>query len=330
MGTLNASNKLTIVDLANQIAPNGDLVTIAEALQEENEMLLDAVYQEANDVFSHKVVRRASLPTGTHRRLGGGVAIESSRTEPFTEQIAMLETYAETDAVLIDNAPNPEEFRMNQAMAFMEGLSQTMAGVMIYGNQTTDSEKIDGFATRLNALAATQNVIGAGGSGGDTTSIYGVQWGPRTCTMVYPKGSQLGIKHTDKGVVTVSDSTNAIANASQFEAYRDHFQVFYGIALQDPRSIFRYANIESTGTSNIFDEDDLIRLINRMPRRGSGCVLYVNETILTQMEIALKDKTNVNYTSSGGDGLSGDDVIRFKGKPIRKVDAITITETVVA
>jgi len=327
---LNASNKLTLVDLANQVAPNGDLVTIAEALTEDNQLLLDAIWLEANDIFSHKVVRRASLPSGTHRRLGGGVAIESSRTEVFTEQLAMLETYAETDAMLIDSSPNPQEFRMNQAMAFLEGLSQTMANILIYGNQTTDPEKLDGLATRMNALSATTNVIGEGGSGGDTTSIYGVQWGPRSVHMVYPKGSQLGIKHTDKGIVTVSDSTSAIANASQFEAYRDHFSVNYGLAVQDPRSIIRYTNIETTGSTNIFDEDNLIKLLNRMPRNGAGTSLYVNDTLQTQMEIGLKDKNNVNYTADSGEGLAGVPVLRFRNNPIRKVDAIIITETAVA
>jgi len=327
---LNASNKLTLVDLANQIAPNGDLVTIAEALTEDNELLLDAVWMEANDIFSHKVVRRASLPTGTHRRLGGGVAIESSRTEPFTEQLAMLETYAETDAKLIDTSPNPQEFRMNQAMAFLEGLSQTMANILIYGNQTTDPEKIDGLATRMSSLATSSNVIGAGGSGGDTTSIYGVQWGPRSVHMIYPKGSQLGIKHTDKGLVTVTDATTAVPNSSQYEAYRDHFVVDYGLAVQDPRSIIRYTNIESTGTTNIFDEDELIRLLNRMPRSGAGTSLYVNDTVQTQMEISLKDKNNVNYTADAGEGIAGVRILRFRGNPVRKVDAIIITESAVS
>ena len=76
-------------------------------------------------------------------------------------------------------------------------------------------------------------------------------------------------------------------------------------------------------TSNIFDEDNLITLMNRMTK-GPGRRIYVNETIMTQMEIRLKDKTNTYYTKS--DGLAPGLDLKFKGVPIRQCDALLTTE----
>jgi hypothetical protein len=330
MATLTASSQLTLVELAKRKDPSGNLATIAEVLAEDNEILMDAIYREANDTFSHKIVQRNSLPTGTWRKLNSGVSIEGSTTLEVTEGIGMLETYSEVDKELVLASPNPSEMRMSEARAFIEGMSQTLASTIIYGNANTDPEKFSGIATRLDSLSATTNVIGAGGTGSDTTSIYGIQWDMNRVYMIYPKGSELGIKHTDLGEVTSSSVTTTAFNAAMYQVYRDHFQVKCGLAVAEPRSIIRYANIETSGTSNLFDEDELIRLLNRMPKSGAGCSLYCNSTIKSQMEIALKDKTNVNFTADSGEGLAGVPVLRFRGCPVRKVDAITITETAIS
>lgn len=321
-----AYNKLTLVELANRLDPKGELAAICEVLAEDNEILTDMVWIESNDVFSHRYTRRAQLPSATWRKLNYGVAKASSKTVPGTETIGMLEVYAECDKVLADAAPNPRQFRMDEAAAFLEGMSQQLAASVIYGNNAADPEKIKGIATRLNALAAANNVIGSGGTGSDLTSIYIVQWGAKKVYAVYPKGStSLGITHKDLGEVTLED-----ANGGLYQGYRDHFQAKIGLVVENPKCYARLANIESTGTSNIFDEDNLIKLLNRMPNSGAGAVLYVNTTVKTQMQILLKDKTNVNYTADSGEGLAGVPVLKFQGCPVRKVDQITITEDAIS
>jgi len=321
MSVLHSDAQLTLLELAKRTDPDGDLAVIAEVLAEDNEILLDAPWLEANDTFGHKITRRTSLPTGSWRKLNAGVAAEMSRTQEVYETIGMLESYAEVDKDLADAAPNPKQFRNQEAQAFLEGLSQTLASTSIYGNTATTPEKFDGFATRMPSIAATTNVINEGGTGSDLTSIFIVNWGPNKVFMVYPRGSKsMGVKHTDLGEETKS------ASSTLWQVYRDHFQVKCGIVVKDDRCIGRLANIESTGTSNLFDEDNLITILNRMPSAGRGAVLYCNATVQSQMEINLKDKTNVNYTPGGGEGLAGQPVVRFRGCPVRRVDQITITE----
>jgi hypothetical protein len=317
-------SQLTLVELAKRLDPKGELAAICECLAEDNEILQDAVWLQANDVFSHKIVRRSALPTGSWRKLNEGVATETSQTVEVIEQLGLLETYAECDKDLADAAPNPTQFRMDEAKAFIEGMSQTLAETLIYGSIAVTPEKIKGIGTRLNALAATANVIGAGGTGSDVTSIYIIQWGPRKTYLVYPRGSEsLGVSHKDLGECTLGTS-------ALYQGYRDHFQVKVGLVVEHPRSIARIANIESSGTSNIFDEDDLITLLNRMPMSGAGASIYVNSTVKSQMEIMLKDKTNVNYTADAGEGLAGVPVLKFRGNPVRKVDQILLTESAIS
>jgi len=328
MATLKPYQQLTLVEQARRLDPQGNMMTIAEVLDEENPIIQDLPWLEANDTWSHKTTRRSYLPTGSWRKLNSGVGIAASRTTEVIEGIGMCEVYAENDKDLIDSFPDPMQARMDEARAFIEGMNQQLAYQILYGTTVAYPERFDGLANRMASLATTTNVRNAGGSGSDLTSIFIVQPGPMKVHLIYPKGHPtMGITHEDKGQVTVSTATTGAANTAQYEAYRDHFQVKCGMVVRDERCIARLANIETTGTTNLFDEDDLITLLNRMPQAGKGAIIYCNTTVLTQMEIALKDKNNVNYTASRGEGLAGEPVLYFRGCPVKKCDQIIITET---
>lgn len=320
MTTINASNALTLIELAKRRDPDGAMAVIAEVLARDNEVIKDAVWVEGNQATSHRITRRLSLPSGSWRRINSGVAKEASQTINVTEPIGMLEAYSEVDKALADMASDPGSFRMTEASAFLEGMSQTLAATLIYGDNGADPEKFDGLAVRMAGLDADGLVLGAGGSGNDLTSVYVVQWGEARAALAYPKGHPFaGITHRDLGEVTLTDGTGNL-----YQGYRDHFSVYCGLVVKDTRAIGRIANIETTGSSNLFDEDLLIRLLNRMPGAGDGAVIYVNETVKTQMEIKLKDKQNVWFTVQNG--LGGEPVLSFRGRPVRKVDAIVNTE----
>jgi len=236
----------------------------------------------------------------------------------------MLEDYCESDKALVDSMPNPMQFRMDEARAHIEGMAQTLAYTIVYGNAESDPEKFTGLAPRMGTLDSYY-IIGNSGTGSDVTSIYAVQWGPGKVYMVYPRGNRnLGVEHEDLG----EDTATGITSSTQFQIYRDHFKCYCGLVVQDPRCIGRVANIETSGAANLFDEDKLIELLNNMPNAGRGAVLYVNSKIRTQMEIALKDKANVNF--SVRDGLGGVPVMYFRGNPIRTVDQIANTETAIS
>lgn len=321
MATLTANQQLTLVELAKRTA-NKKIETIAERLSEVNEMMMDAVWIEANDLTSHVTTVRTSLPSGTYRKINSGVASEASTTKQIREDIAMLEAFSKVDKKLVDIAPDKAAFRSGEDMAFVEGIGQSMMDALIYGNKATDPEQINGLATRYNALADT-NVVGAGGTGSDVSSIWIIQWGMDKAHLIYPKGGMPGgINFEDMGIDVAQDGSS-----NDYVVYRSHFEVNFGLVVRDDRNVQRIANIETSGSSNIFDEDLLIRRLRNMTNGGKGAVIYANQTILSQMDVAAKDKTNVNYYI---ENVFGVPTTTFRGFPVRQVDAILDTETAIS
>src|SRR4030042_630700 len=141
MATLNNYNYLTLVELAKRTDPRGGTMAIAEILNQTNEVIGDMPWIEANDTFSHKALRRLSLPEASWRLLNQGVGVGASRTYESVETIGMLEAYAEVDVELVRAAPDPRAFRMQEAAAFIEGMGQTLANTFFYGDSSVDPEK---------------------------------------------------------------------------------------------------------------------------------------------------------------------------------------------
>lgn len=323
MSTL--TNKYSLAEQAKRLDPDGKLAQIVEVLNREMGMILEeAPWIQSNDIWVNKTTRRGSLPTGTWRKLNSGVATEVSRVTEVLDVIGMLETYAEYDKAFIDSMPNPQVARMQEANAFLEGLGQTLVSAILYGNANADPDQMHGLQPRLSTYDG-EFVINGGGSGDDNTSIYVVTWGQTEAHLIYPKNMEnMGILHEDKGVVTLTDATTSAPNTSQYEGYRDHFVVRCGFVVRHPKCIGRVANIEASGTDNIFDEDDLITLLNEM-KTNAFTRIYCNQTIMTQAEIKLKDKLNVNWSVDAG--LGGVPFMKFRGIPVRKIDKDILLNT---
>lgn len=321
MPTLN--NTYSLVEQAKRIDPDGTQAIIAEVLNRKTgQLLAEAPWLPSNDIWTHKTTRRGTLPAGSRRRLNQRITQSISKTTEIMDVIENIEDYSDVDAALCDSMPSPAIFRAGEADAFVEGIGQTLASDVIYGDAGADPDGMNGFAPRL-ATIDDRFVIGQGGTGSDVTSIYIVTWGRDTVHLIYPKNmaATLGVKHSDKGKVTSETSEGLM------EVYRDHYVVRCGLSVRHPRAIGRLANIESAGATNTFDEDNLIAIINNMVT-NAGTRIYCNETIKTQMQIRLKDKTNVYFTQdSGGNGLSGMPLMRFQGIPIRDMDREILLNT---
>lgn len=323
MATL-VNTKLTLTDLANTLDPDGSPAVVAEVLTKTNRILEDAPWMEANGPTTHTVTRRGNLPTGSLRALNEGVALSKSVTTQAQEVMQMREALSDTDIKLAEISGNVNQFRMINAKGHIMGMGQQLATDIIYGNSATTPKQMTGLMPRVNSL--NDYVISCGGTGGGSvyTSIYAVNWGMGMANMIYPKGSPtFGIEHTDEGMVWTEDAASA-----KIKVFRDYFKAHGGFVLEDQRCLGRVCNIVTTiGAANSFNEDKLIELLWNMEVVGdtSGLVLYANRRIMTQAQIALKDKANVtNWAIT--EGLSGRPVLTFGGHPVKLVDAILNTE----
>ena len=330
MATLDGTGTNTLLDLAAETGPDGELMKMAMILAQENAILLDALWFQANGTTHHKFVQSLNLPTGSFRMINRGVPVEAAHGTPVTEALAMLDAISQIDCTLVDIAPNPVEFRNNKAIQFVEGMSQTLAKKLIYGNETASPEEITGLAPRLNDAGLTNVVsMGSTSAGGDLTSVYFVHWGENKTYLTYPRGgggNQL-IRHSDDGEQWVDDSETPVG---KYKVYQDSFKADIGLAIEDPRCIARLCNIETSGTTDILAVDSKIMgILRRMPNQGANTVMYMNVTTLTQLDVLSYGKASPVTYGPDGD-VFGRKVTAFRGHPVRLVEQILDTEALVA
>lgn len=324
-----ANNYLTLVDLLKQTAKDTVVADIAEIMSQSSDLIKDAHVMECNDGTKHLSVIRHGLPKGVFRKLYGFVPTEKSTTENVTDNTGMLEAYSVIDVDLVEKANNPKQFRLNESKAFIEGMSQTAQETIIYGNMADDNAAFNGLAVRYGAISDKKenigfNVVDAGGTGNDNTSIWLVTWGEQDTALLYPKGSKGGLDHKDDGIQVETNDKGA-----KRKVYQDHFKHDLGLTVKDWRSTCRVANISVEKL--IAGQVDILALLRKayfkvkthIRKSGQKTFIYVNSTIAEALDKAAADKSNVTLNIKEYDGM---DIVHYKGIPIRVIDQILETE----
>ena len=338
MATLSTTN-LTLADWAKRTDPDGRVPVVAELLSQTNEILDDAVFKEGNLPTGERVVIRTGLPTVYWRALNQGIPSTKSTTAQVDEACGMLEARSEVDKDLAMLNGNTAQFRLSEDTAFLEAMNQTQATTMFYGNPATEPKSFLGLAGRYSSLSGgnAANVITAGGSGSDNTSVFLVCWGDNTVYCPFPKGSKAGLIHEDLGEQTVYDSSN------RMQAYATRYQWKNGLVVKDWRYVVRIPNIDvsdligQTGTQASTAATNLIKLmaraIYRIPNMTRGrCAFYMNRTVHSGMALAALDKSSAVLNINQGLTQFGQphSWLTFLGVPLRKVDSLVNTESVVS
>lgn len=328
------SNALTLADWAKRLDPDGKVPAIAELLGQSNEILDDMLFVEGNLPTGHRTHVRTGLPTVAWKLINQGVAPSKSTTAQIDEACGIMEAWSEVDKDLAELNGNTASFRLSEAQAFIEAMNQEMASTLIYGDQTSAPEEFTGLAPRYSdpsSAGNSQNVIDAGGSGSDNTSIYLICWGANTVHGIFPKGSKAGLEHMDHGEVTVQDSTGIAT--SRLRVYQDQFRWKVGVALRDWRYVVRIGSIDvSNLVANAGSQADLINLmikaIHRIPSLNMGrCAFYMNRTVKQMLDIQRRD--DVAAAGMTYKEVDGKLVGHFRDIPIRTVDALLETEAAI-
>lgn len=338
MATL-SSTVLTLSDWAKRVDPDGKTAVVTELLSQSNEVLNDMLFKEGNLPTGEQTTIRTGLPTVYYRLINQGTPKSKSTTAQVTENAAILSARCEIDVDEAELNGNTASYRMSEATAFVEAMSQQMATTLFYGS-AANPEQFVGFGPRYNDLSATnaQNILSAGGAGADNSSIYLVGWGERTVFGVFPKGSKAGIQHEDLGIGDAFDSSN-----DRFRAYMDEFKWKNGLVVKDWRYVVRIANIDisdlaSLATTQAITASTAIdklmaRAIDRLPSMaGIKPAFYVNRTIASHLRVMAMVRSSSAVTIEAGLNQYGETIheLRFLGIPVRITDALTEAEAVVS
>ena len=334
MATL-SSTALTLADHAKRVDPDGKTAKVVEILSQTNEILTDMLYKEGNLPTGEQTTIRTGLPTAYYRLMNQGVPSSKSTTVQVTENAATLEARAEVDKDVAELSGNVNSFRMDESMAFLEAMNQQMATTLFYGSAANPEEFV-GLSNRYNDLSAANadNILDAGGTSTDNTSIWLCGWGQRTVCGVFPKGSKAGLSHTDLGLGDAFDSSN-----NRFRAYMDHWQWKNGLVVKDWRYACRIANVDisdliaQTGTQATTAATSIIKLmsrsIDRMPSTANvKLAFYANRTVLSHLRLLGLSNSSAAVTVEPALNQFGESIYttRFLGIPVRLVDALVENE----
>jgi hypothetical protein len=329
LGATLSSNALTLADWAKRLDPDGKVPSIVELLAQSNELLADMTFTEGNLPTGHRTTIRTGLPTVYWRMLNQGVPPSKSTTAQIDEQAGMLEAWSEVDTDLAKLNGNVAALRLSEARAFLEAMNQEMASTVIYGNGGLAPEEFTGLAPRYSTIAGAangENIIDAGGTGSDNTSVWLVAWGEDTVHGIFPKGSKAGLIHEDFGEVTV-EVTAGVAG-SRMRAFQERYQWKAGIVVKDWRYVVRIANIDVSdlaGGSPTDLVDHLEMADEIIPNELGRRVIYMNRRVSRY----LRKQARTDVAAGGGlnfDNYQGKRILMFGTTPIRRVDSILNTE----
>jgi len=339
----------TLVDWANSIDPNGKVYQVAELLNQANELVPFIPFMQGNLPTGHKGAVRTGLPPITMRQFYKGVAPQKSGRAIIEDVCAMAEGRNEIDKDLADLNGNVGSFRMSEGLAFIKSMTQKFAQQLMYGDTSVDPDGILGLTPRYDSKSAQSggNILDAGGTGSDNTSIWLVGLGDNTVHGIFPKGSSAGLQHEDLGVIDAFD-----ANNNRFRAYAELWNWKFGLHIKDWRYVVRIANIDvsdltgQTATQAItaatWINKLMIKALARIPSMGmSKPVFLANRTVKEMLSVAALDKSQnaLSFTEAvnqygpvtagsvagTGTGIQGGS-LKFMGVPVLTVDQILSTE----
>lgn len=188
----------------------------------------------------------------TWRMLYQGVQPTKSTTAQVRDATGFAEAWSEIDEKLYQLTQDKAGLRLSEAQAFLEGLNQAMATSMFYGDQATSPAKFTGLAPRFNKLATSGSgaqIIDAGGTGSDNTSIWFLVWGENTVHSLYPKGSKAGVTREDKGVQTKTNPDGSVYDVVREKFQWDSGGIYASLSVAQATGVALTVDVKRNGTS---------------------------------------------------------------------------------
>ncbi|MCP5056178.1 MAG: hypothetical protein GY937_05555 [bacterium] len=233
------------------------------------------------------------------------------------------------DERLLKLSKNEGAVRLSEAQAYLEAMAQEVDTKVFYGNSASDPEEFMGLAPRFNDLSAPNGgqIIDAGGTGSDNTSIWMVAWGGNQTQLLYPQGTMAGVQREDMGRQRVEDD-----DGNPFYAKEEMFTWHVGLAVKDWRYVTRIANIDvsdlKAGSVQLFDF--MRKAYWRMQSRripGGRVAIYANRDVLEALDaLSTNAGASDSFVRLTPMEIEGREVSSYRQMPLRESDALLNTE----
>ncbi|GGE29944.1 hypothetical protein GCM10011360_17510 [Primorskyibacter flagellatus] len=338
MATLTQSTQ-DMVDAYKQLDGYGRYIDTIETMNDTSQDILDDwSWMECNSGQKHTRSIRTGLPTVAWGALYEGIPQSKSSKQTVDDTTGFVESLADVDKRQIKlYAENATAFRQAEARTHIESMSQELMRALFYYDPATNARHPKGLGARFSKKAtsgAGAQIVDAGGTGSDNTSIYMVEWSYDGLSVIYPKGTVGGIQRENKGEQRVLD-----ANGNPYFVEEEMFSAQCGFTLGDWQRCAAIRNIDASelaaGNVDIYAymRKAYWKLKSRRVRKVANqsspgrIAIYCNRDVLEALDaLGTNSGANDNFTRLRLMEIQGKEVETYRGFPLRETDAILNTE----
>ena len=312
---MSLENRMTLADYGQMIGLKDTEMQVIHTIEDTEPLFASAPLVRCNSGMVHKTQVVTKYPVGQTRGFNQGVVAEKAAMKIVQDDTCMTETYNEIDVKIVEMNGNSARWRANQDAAFVRGLAHSVAERIFNASKKRDPLEFDGLRTRFSKINDT-NILNAGGSTGDLTDIWLVNWGTDTVHLIFPdgEGSTGGLKQSFEKNVDARDAKNRL-----FKADRTWYGWDLGLAIPDPAQVVRVANVPVDdaleGTYDLIKA--LTMAVEALPDEvRPACNIYMNQSLRTALRMQITAKPNVNLTF---DTVAGKKILSWDGIAVHKV-----------
>ena len=319
---------------------NAQIGEVVEVLRQLNPLMEDAVTAECNMGTFHRHMIRTGLPTVTWGMLYQGIPQSKSTTQQVDDTTGFVEGLSTVDTRLLDISPNPAAVRLNEARGYLEAMAQEVQKGFFYHDTATTPERFKGLSARYGKIGgggAGNQIVSAGGTGSDNTSIWFVTHGDAYTAPSTPRAPRRASPRGRTRASSVIATTTGVYYVKE-ELFRQHI----GVAVRDWRFNARIANIDvsdvQAGSVDLykFMRKAYYKLQNRRTPKMNGDVAAQGRTVIYMNRDMLEALDALGTNSENGAlmlkpmELEGKEVLSYRGLPIRETDALINAESLVS
>lgn len=338
MATL-LQNTGDMIDAYKMMDGKGRLIDVIEVMNDTSRDIMDDwVWQECNEMTKHTRSIRVGLPSVSWGALYAGIPQSKSGKQTVSDTTGFVEALSSVDKRQLDlYGANRNQIRAMEARPFQEAMAQELVSAMFYHSSDTNARHPKGLGARYGVKAtkgAGNQIVDAGGTGSDNTSIWFVEWGYEGCSVIYPSGTTSGITRENKGEQRVLDSAG-----NPYYVEEELFRCNVGFTIGDWQRVARIANIDvsdlQAGSVDLYKymREALFKLKDRrvkklQDQKSPGRIaIYCNTDVLIALDaLGTNSGASDNFARLRPEEIQGKEVLTYRGIPIREADAILNTE----
>ncbi|MDB6151460.1 MAG: hypothetical protein JWQ44_2908 [Chthoniobacter sp.] len=338
--TVLTQSTLSMLELYKGLDAHGRYIDVIETMNNTSQNIMDDwVWMQCNGRTKHTRSIRTGLPTVAWTSLYEGIPQSKSQKQAVDDTTGMVEALSSVDTRLLKlYAGESTAIRSAEGRAFVEAMAQELVTALFYYDPATNAKYPKGLGARFNVKStsgAGNQIVDAGGVGSDNTSIWFVEWGYDGLSVIYPEGTVGGIQRENKGQQRVVDG-----NGNPYYVEEEYIGCNVGFSLGDWQRVVRIANIDvsdmQAGSVKLYNymRQAYWKLKSRrtnsvMDQTSPGRVaIYANRDVLQALDaLSTNSGSTDSFIRLNVGEIQGQEVMMYRGMPLRETDAILSTET---